>query len=202
MWDPHTCRNIVWLEQINTKTARFITNNYTNAWNHNALKTTNKHGAPSHLQTSTQAYSYVQNHKHSHWHWLTYISTQHKQSMYHTNTDTYKYSYLPRTICNCNRLPQHISDSKTLDSFTKQIHTHLSPQQPYTNNYTWFTLLPAHSVLPTPTNSQLHIYAWYEPELVPYVLLIRIRKSPGGIIATLSSGLGEDRFHVTWHYSI
>ncbi len=65
VWDPHTRRNIDRLEQINTKAARFTTNNYTQApsWHYNTLKTTNKRRPPSHTQTSTQTYTYVQNHK-------------------------------------------------------------------------------------------------------------------------------------------
>ncbi len=55
---------------------------------------------------------------------------------YYANTDSYKHSYFPRTIRDWNRLPQHILNSSTIDSFTKQIHMHLSPQHPNTNTHT------------------------------------------------------------------
>ena len=46
-----------------------------------------------------------------------------KYQTYHPNTDAYKHSYFPLTIHNWNRLPQRILESKTIDSFTKEIHT-------------------------------------------------------------------------------
>ena len=94
-----------------------------------------------------------------------------KYQTYHTNTDAYKHSYFPRTIWDWNRLPQHIFNSKIIDSLTKQIHTHLSPQHPYTNNYTWFTSLPAHSVLTSPQQP------------TPYICVICIRTGALRIIS-------------------
>ncbi len=55
---------------------------------------------------------------------------------YYANTDSYKHSYFPRTIRDWNRLPQSILNSNTIDSFTKQLHIHLSSQHPSTNTHT------------------------------------------------------------------
>ncbi len=98
----------------------------------------------------------------------------HTYLTYHSNTDSYKHSYFPRTIRDWNRLPQTILNINTIDSFTKQIHMHLSPQHPNTDTHTWFTFLPCTPgfLSPPPTNS---IYACYAPNGVPYALLSRNR---------------------------
>ncbi len=57
----------------------------------------------------------------------------HTYQTYYTNTDSYKHSYFPRTIRDWNRLPHLILNSNTIDSFTKQIHMHLSPQHWHTH---------------------------------------------------------------------
>ncbi len=67
---------------------------------------------------------------------------------YYANTDAYKHSYFASAIRDWNRLPQHILNSNTIDSFTKQIHMHLSPQHSNTDTHTWFTSSPAHPVPP------------------------------------------------------
>ena len=42
-------------------------------------------------------------------------------------TNSYKDSYFPRTIRDWNGLPQHIIDSPTIQSFTNNLHKHLTP---------------------------------------------------------------------------
>ncbi len=43
---------------------------------------------------------------------------------YYANTDSYKYSYFPRTIRDWNRLPQSILNSNTIDSLLHKTNTH------------------------------------------------------------------------------
>ncbi len=101
-----------------------ITNNYIDIDPHTYLHSTNNHRTRN---THNQTYQ-----------------------TYYANTDSYKHSYFPRTIRDWNRLPQSILNSNTIDSFTKQIHMHLSPQHPNTNTYTWFTSLPCTLASPIP----------------------------------------------------
>ncbi len=96
----------------------------------------------------------------------------HKQTYqtYYANTDSYKHSYFPRTIRDWNRLPQHILNNNKIDSFTKQLHMHLSPQHPNTNTHL-IHFSPAHPVRsPSPTTNQLRICVLCTNVLVPYAL--------------------------------
>ncbi len=92
---------------------------------------------------------------------------------YHTNTDSYKHSYFPRTIRNWNSLPSAILNSNTIDSFTKQIQMHLSPQHPNTDTHL-IHFPPMHTRFPLPTTNQLSICVLCTPR-VPYALSFRIR---------------------------
>ncbi len=108
---------------------------------------------------------------------------------YYANTDAYKHSYFPRTIRDWNRLPQHILNSNTIDSFTKQIHMHLSPQHPYTNTHTLFTSSLAHPVPPPHHQPTRYMRVMHQP-LVPYASWIRNR------IRTIFSALSNGSFRI------
>ncbi len=148
VWDPHTHRNIDRLEHINTKAARFITNNYTQAPDITTRLKQQINMDPLHIRRQahrlTLMYKITNNNidtdPHTYLHSTNNQRTRntHNQTYqtYYANTDAYKHSYLPRTIRDWNRLSQHILNSNTIDSFTKQIHMHLSPQHPNTNTHT------------------------------------------------------------------
>ena len=51
-----------------------------------------------------------------------------KYQTYHSNTDSYKHSYFPQSIRDWNRLPQHIIDSQTINTFHNRVHEHLTRQ--------------------------------------------------------------------------
>ncbi len=147
MWDPHTRRNIDWLEQINTKAARFITNNYTQAPGITTHLKQQINMDPLHIRRQAHrltlmykiANNYIDIDPHTYLHNMNNQRTRnthnHTYQTCHTNTDSYKHSYFPRTIRDWNRLPHPILNSNTLDSFTKQIHIHLSPQHPNTDTH-------------------------------------------------------------------
>ncbi len=177
VWDPHTRRNIDRLEQINTKAARSITNNYT----HTPGITTHLKQQiimdPLHIRRQTQRITltykitnnYIDIDPHTYLHSTNNQRTRnthnHTYQTYYANTDSYKHSYFPRTIRDWHRLPQSILTSNTIDSFTKQIHI-LSPQHPNTNTHTWFLslLCTPGSPSPPPTSS---VYACYAPRGCP-----------------------------------
>ena len=139
VWDPHAQNNIEKLEQINTRAARFISNNYTytpgtatHIKQHLNMQplATRRHAhrlhimykiTNNHIDITKQDYlhhSNIRNTRNSH--------TQ-KYVRYQTDTDSYKYSFFPRTICDWNSLPQHIINSPTIHSFTNRLHKHLTP---------------------------------------------------------------------------
>jgi len=148
VWDPYTHRNIDRLERINTKAARFITNNYTYApgittrikqqINMDFLHVRRQTHRLTLMYKITNNYIDIDPHVYLHNanNQRTRNTHNQKYQIYHTNTDAYKHSFFPRTIRDWNRLPQHIINCTTLDSFTKQLHTHLTPQHTNTNNYT------------------------------------------------------------------
>ena len=147
VWDPYTHRNINMLEKINTKAARFITNNYTQA---PGITTHLKQQINmDHLHIRRQTHrltlmykitnNYIDINPHTYLH-NTNSRTRNTHSLtfqtYHTNTDTYKHSYFPQTIRDWNRLPQYIFNNMTIDSFTKQLHAYLSQQHTNINTHT------------------------------------------------------------------
>ncbi len=150
MWDPHTHtqRHIDRLEQINIRAARFITNNFTRTPGITTRLKQQINMEPLHLrrQAHTLTLMYKITNTHIDIDAQTYLHNAnsqrtrnthiHKYQTYHTNTDAYKHSYFPRTTHHWNSLPKQILDLSTIDSFEKQIHTHLSPQHNNTNNYT------------------------------------------------------------------
>ena len=142
VWDPYTNTNIKKLEQINTKAARFITNNYSLVPGTTTLikQQINLDSLDVRRQTHrlTLLYKISNNHididKHEYLKNANLYNTRnshtHKYQTYHANTDTYGHSYFPRTIKDWNRLPQHIIDSPTPDTFHNRVHTHLTIQAP------------------------------------------------------------------------
>ncbi len=147
-WDPHTRTNIDRLEQVNTKAARFITNNYTQTPGITTRLKQQINMDPLHIRRQahrlTLMYKITNNYididPHTYLHSTNNQRTRntHNQTYqtYYANTDAYKHLYFPRTIRDWNRLPQHILNSNTIDSFTKQTHMHFSPQHPNTNTHT------------------------------------------------------------------
>ncbi len=160
VWNPHTCRNIDRLEQVNTKAARFITNNYTQMPGITTRLKQQINMNPLHIRRQAHrlslTYKITNNYidiepntyLHSTNNQRTHNTHNKTYQTYYANTDAYKHSYFPRTIRDWSRLPQRILNSNTIDSFTKQIHIHLSPQHPNTNIHTWFTSSPAHPIPP------------------------------------------------------
>ncbi len=148
VWDPHTRRNIDRLEQISTKAARFITNNYTKAPGITTYLKQQINMDPLHIRRQAHrltlmykvANDYIGIDPHTYLHSTNNQRTRnthnHTYQTYHTNTDLYKHSYFPRTVRDWNRFSHPILNSNTIDSFTKEIHMHLSPQHPNTDTHT------------------------------------------------------------------
>ena len=131
----------------------------------------------SHLATYTITNSYIVIDPHTQRNTIS-NTLRHKYQTYHTNTHTYKRSYFPRTTRDWNTLPQHILDCKTIDSFTKQIHTHTCHHNTLTLTNTIDSLPPyLPNRCPThPRTTNIHVRTLYATELVPYALFTRIRK--------------------------
>ena len=132
VWDPYTKQNIDKLEKINTRAARFITHNYTRT---PGITTHIKNQIKMDLlETRRQAHRLTINlidiDKHEYFQAAhtrnTRNSHRHKINTYHTNTDSYKHSFFPRTICDWNRLPQNIVETTTVETFTNKLNEHLS----------------------------------------------------------------------------
>ncbi len=147
VWNPHTRGNIDRLEQGNTKAVRFITNNYTHAPGITTRLKQQINMDPLHIRRQahrltlmykiTNNYTDIDPHIYLHGTNNQRTSNTHNQTYQtYANTDAYRHSYFPRTIRDWNKLLQHILNSNTIDSFTKQIHMHLSPQHPNTNTHT------------------------------------------------------------------
>jgi len=142
VWDPHTQTNIQKLEQINTRAARFIANNY--SITPGITTHIKQHLNIQPLENRRQAhrlhlmYKITNNHidipKHEYLHPSNTRNTRNtrgshtqKYDTYHTSTDTYRQSCFPCTIRDWNGLSQHIIDSPTIHTFTNRLHKHLTP---------------------------------------------------------------------------
>ena len=78
--------------------------------------------ANNHTDIDPQTYLHNTNNQRTH------NTHNQKYQTYHTNTDTYKHSYFPRTIHDWNRLSQRILDSKQTHSqnnFTQTCHLNI-----------------------------------------------------------------------------
>ena len=137
VWDPYTQLNINKLEQINTRAARFITNNYSlvpgtttlikQQINMDTLSARRQSHRLSLLYKITNNHIDINKHEylqHSNTHRTRNSHTQ-KYQTYHNNTDTYKFSYFPRTIVDWNKLPQHVIDSTSINTFLNRLDNHM-----------------------------------------------------------------------------
>ena len=145
-WDPYTQNNITKLEQINTKAARFITNNYSLDPGITTRIKQQINMAP--LDKRRQAHRLTIMYKISHNHidinkheYLQEANTRstrnshtYKYQTSHTNTDTYKHSFFPKTIREWNKLPQNIISSSSIDTFHHKVYNHLTNRQTHNNN--------------------------------------------------------------------
>ena len=149
VWDPHNKTCINKLESVNTKAARFITNNHSreegttsqikSQINMDLLSTRRK------SQRLTIMYKIANNHiKMNKDGILTPASNKYKYNLrkqhsvkYITlggSTKIYNKSYFPRTIHDWNSLPQETIDCKSVDSFKHKMLAHI--QRPNTNSHT------------------------------------------------------------------
>ena len=138
VWDPYTQNNINRLEQINTRAARFIANNYTRTPGITTHIKQHLNIQPLAHRRQTHRlhimYKITNNHidiaKHEYLHPSNARNTRnshtHKYITYHSGTDSFKHSFFPRTIRDWNKLPQDIIDSPTIHSFTNRLHKHLT----------------------------------------------------------------------------
>ena len=138
MGPTHTQLNIQKIEQINTKAARFIAHNYTQIpgitthikqqLNMDFLQLRRQAHRLTTLYKITNNYIDIEKHEYLQNTTRTNTRNSHNQKYltYHTHTDTYKHSFFPKTIAGWNRLPQHIVDSPTTETFRNRIHKHLN----------------------------------------------------------------------------
>ena len=139
VWDPHTDTNIDKLEQINTRAARFIANNYTitpgitthikQHLNMQPLKDRRQAHRLNIMYKITNNHIDIPKHEYLTPSNIRYTRNSHTQK-YHTistTRDYYKHSFFPQTILDWNELPQHIIDCPTIHSFTNKLHKHPTP---------------------------------------------------------------------------
>ena len=133
VWDPYRAYQKAWLEQIQRRAARFVTNTHsreegcvTRALEHLRWPTLEARGRVARL---TMMYKTFHNHaavdipeyvQHQ-----TYTKTRYSHPMkfipIQTSCDTYKFSYWPRTIIDWNNLTPMILESTSVNSFNTAV---------------------------------------------------------------------------------
>ena len=132
VWDPHLQKDIQRLENVQRRAARFVCNNY------------NRDSSVTQMLEQLHWRPLSERRKH---HRLTLLSKtikesiaiptsileQNKRKQRHQNqmaikhvsakTDTFKYSFLPRTICDWNPLPNWIVQSTSPETFLASVQT-------------------------------------------------------------------------------
>ena len=137
VWDPYTKQNRDKLERINIRAARFITYNYTRT--PGITSQIKKQINMDQLEKRRQAHRLTVMYKITNniididkqkylqaAHTLVTRNSHNKKYLtYQTSTDSYKHSFFPQTIREWNRLPSHIINSPTTNTFTNKLHKRL-----------------------------------------------------------------------------
>ena len=137
VWDPYTSMDIHKLETIQRRAARYCTNNYkytrgtvTNLLTNLKWPTLQQRRKTARLITmfkiqqhdmSVPIPNYIQRQQLQN----TRQFHQAKFRVMRPSTDTYKYSFFPRTIPEWNDLPSSLLDSTELSLFKSGIHKHI-----------------------------------------------------------------------------
>ena len=138
---PYAQNNITKLEQINTNAARFITNDYSLAPGTTTRIKQQINMVPLNKRRQTHrltlmykiSHNYIDINKHEYLQEANTRNTRNshtqKYQTYHTNTDTYKHSFFPKTIKEWNNLPQNIIGSPSINTFHNKVYDYIIETQ-------------------------------------------------------------------------
>ena len=132
VWDPHLNKNILAIEMVQRRAARWVKSDY--QWNSSVTAMLSNLQWPSllrrrevsRLKTFYKAIYNISALKIPNYFLNTTYATRHHHQLHFVSpsvrTNSYKFSFFPRTICDWNNLPTEVIESPSLQLFLAKLH--------------------------------------------------------------------------------